>query len=193
MGLGPTAVIGYMDENGNWTPVTSERGLPVGGGGAGGGGGGAVESVNGQTGEVELTGSDIKAGVYIRWADMNVTLPIDELMQDIMDSVNSVTRHVTQVLYYYDGQWHDSSGYGYSENDWGTIDEIGPLLFVGGTIDDLPPAFDSRENIHLSQEFLDGGAVNTAIDDLQAEIDTLQSTVADLEARLEALENSEEG
>lgn len=71
MGLGPTAVIGYMNEDGNWTPVTSEKGLPVTGGG--------------------------------------------------------------------------------------------------------------------------GGAVNTAIDAMQAEIDTLLSTVADLEARLEALENPEEG
>ena len=33
MGLGPTAVIGYMNEDGNWTPVTSEKGLPVTGGG----------------------------------------------------------------------------------------------------------------------------------------------------------------
>src|SRR5690625_7871252 len=98
MGLGPTAVIGYMNEDGNWTPVTSEKGLPV----AGGGGGGAVDSVNGQTGEVELTGSDIKAEVYLQWADMNVTLPIDVLMQDIIDTVNNVTSHVTQVLYYYD-------------------------------------------------------------------------------------------
>src|SRR5690625_5760501 len=103
-------------------------------------------------------------------------------MQDIIDTVNNVISHVTQVLYYYDGQWHDSSGYGYSENDWGTIDEIGPLLFVGGTIDALPPAFDSRENIHLSQEFLDVGAVNTAIDDLQVVIDNMQSNVVDIEA-----------
>ena len=35
MGLGPTAVIGYMNEDGNWTPVTSEKGLPVTGGGGG--------------------------------------------------------------------------------------------------------------------------------------------------------------
>lgn len=36
MGLGPTAVIGYMNEDGNWTPVTSEKGLPVTGGGGSG-------------------------------------------------------------------------------------------------------------------------------------------------------------
>lgn len=40
MGLGPTAVIGYQGEDGNWVPVTTEKGLPVSGGG---GGGGAVD------------------------------------------------------------------------------------------------------------------------------------------------------
>src|SRR5690625_7782201 len=96
MGLGPTAVIGYMDENGNWTPVTSENGLPVAGGRAGGGGGGAVESVDGQTGEVEITGSDIEAGVGIRWADMNVNLPIDVFVRRMRQNVKYGTRRDTQ-------------------------------------------------------------------------------------------------
>jgi hypothetical protein len=35
MGLGPTLTMGFVDENGNWTPVTETNPLPIEGGGGG--------------------------------------------------------------------------------------------------------------------------------------------------------------
>src|SRR5690606_25241692 len=36
MGLGPTLTMGFVDENGNWTPVTETNPLPIEGDGGGG-------------------------------------------------------------------------------------------------------------------------------------------------------------
>lgn len=50
------ATVGFLDENGNWVPVTATTGLPT-----TGGGGAAVTSVNGETGEVILSAADVGA------------------------------------------------------------------------------------------------------------------------------------
>lgn len=50
------ATVGFLDANGNWTPVTTLAGLPT-----TGGGGAAVTSVNGETGEVVLSAADVGA------------------------------------------------------------------------------------------------------------------------------------
>lgn len=38
MGMGPTATVGFLDEDGKWTPVSATNSLPTTGGGGGGGG-----------------------------------------------------------------------------------------------------------------------------------------------------------
>lgn len=35
MGMGPTVTVGYVDDDGNWKPVTASAGLPVSGAGGG--------------------------------------------------------------------------------------------------------------------------------------------------------------
>ena len=51
------ATVGFLDDNGNYVPVSANNPLPTGGGIAGD----YVESVNSQTGEVTLGASDVDA------------------------------------------------------------------------------------------------------------------------------------
>src|SRR5690554_2284099 len=82
MGMGPTATVGFLDEDGKWTPVSATNSLPTTGGG--GGGGGAVDSVNGQTGAVVLTGADIEVSVNSTTTDTEDALnQIFSTLQDL--------------------------------------------------------------------------------------------------------------
>lgn len=60
MGTGPQYVIAQLNEDGVPVPVGIDNPLKISGGG---GGGGAVDSVNGQTGAVVLTATDVGAVV----------------------------------------------------------------------------------------------------------------------------------
>jgi hypothetical protein len=64
------ATVGFLDESGNWVPVTATTGLPT----SGGGGGAAVTSVNGETGEVILSAADVGA-LPSTYTPPDVTVP----------------------------------------------------------------------------------------------------------------------
>lgn len=59
MGSGPQYVIAQLNDDGVPVPIGPDNPLKI----SGGGGGGAVNSVNGQTGVVELDASDVGAAV----------------------------------------------------------------------------------------------------------------------------------
>lgn len=68
------ATVGFLDDNGNWVAVTADSPLPT-----AGAGGGAVASVNGQTGEVELTAADVNAlpDSYTPPSELPINVPGD--------------------------------------------------------------------------------------------------------------------
>src|SRR5690606_15938433 len=68
------ATVGFLDDNGNWVAVTADSPLPT-----AGAGGGAVASVNGQTGEVELTAADVNAlpDSYTPPSELPISVPGD--------------------------------------------------------------------------------------------------------------------